>query len=107
MTASYGDICPACGSSDVTPYAVIVGGSEEYGYQCQVCQVTWPVLAHHDPGPVVAAVSLRHCVVRESAEGSDEDLEEERRHASSAARGRSASLTSSNANDSQPAASRA
>jgi hypothetical protein len=87
----YGDTCPACGGSDVSPYAVIVGGSEEYGYQCQACQVTWPVLAHHDPIPAVAAVSLRNRVVR----------------ASLAARGRSHSSTASRASDSQPAAGRA
>ena len=39
------DTCPACGSTDVLPYAVIVGPCEEYGYQCTACQVTWPVLA--------------------------------------------------------------
>ena len=25
-----GDCCPACGSHQVIPYAVMVGGSEEY-----------------------------------------------------------------------------
>jgi hypothetical protein len=45
MTARYaGDCCPACGSHDVLPYAVIIGGSEEYGYQCLACEVMWPVL---------------------------------------------------------------
>jgi len=34
MTTRYtGDCCPACGSYQVIPYAVLVGGSEEYGYQ--------------------------------------------------------------------------
>jgi transposase-like protein len=42
----HGDCCPACGSHQVIPYAVVVSGSEEYGYQCQVCEVTWPVLTH-------------------------------------------------------------
>jgi uncharacterized Zn finger protein len=42
----YGDCCPACGSDEVIPYAVIIGGSEEYGYQCGACAVMWPVLAH-------------------------------------------------------------
>jgi hypothetical protein len=42
----YVDCCPACGSHQVTPYAVIVGGSEEYGYQCLACEVMWPVLAY-------------------------------------------------------------
>jgi transposase-like protein len=47
MTVRYtGDCCPACGSYQVIPYAVIVGGSEEYGYQCQTCEVMWPVLTH-------------------------------------------------------------
>ena len=47
MTARYtGDCCPACGSHQVIPYAVLVGGSEEYGYQCLVCEVMWPVLTY-------------------------------------------------------------
>ena len=45
MTARYsGDCCPACGSYQVIPYAVLVGGTEEYGYQCLACEVMWPVL---------------------------------------------------------------
>ena len=47
MTARYdGDRCPACGSSQVIPYAVLIGASEEYGYQCLACQVMWPVLTY-------------------------------------------------------------
>ena len=47
MTVRYhGDCCPACGSHPVIPYAVLVGGSEEYGYQCLACEVMWPVLTH-------------------------------------------------------------
>jgi hypothetical protein len=47
MTARYsGDCCPACGSHHVIPYAVLIGGSEEYGYQCLVCEVMWPVLSY-------------------------------------------------------------
>jgi hypothetical protein len=47
VTARYdGDCCPACGSSQVIPYAVLVGGSEEYGYQCLACEVMWPVLTY-------------------------------------------------------------
>ena len=48
MTARHysGDCCPACGSHQVIPYAVIVGGGEEYGYQCLVCEVMWPVLSY-------------------------------------------------------------
>ncbi len=47
MSARYtGDCCPACGSHQVIPYAVVVGCSEEYGYQCLVCEVMWPVLTY-------------------------------------------------------------
>jgi hypothetical protein len=47
VTARYhGDCCPACGSHQVIPYAVLAGGSEEYGYQCLACQVMWPVLTY-------------------------------------------------------------
>jgi hypothetical protein len=47
MTARYdGDCCPACGSSQVIPYAVLIGASEEYGYQCLACEVMWPVLTY-------------------------------------------------------------
>lgn len=47
MTVRYhGDCCPACGSFEVIPYAVLVGGTEEYGYQCQACEVMWPVLTY-------------------------------------------------------------
>jgi hypothetical protein len=47
MTRRYtGDCCPACGSHQVIPYAVLVGGGEEYGYQCLVCEVMWPVLTY-------------------------------------------------------------
>ncbi len=58
MNTCYGDTCPACGSSEVLPYAVILGGTEEYGYQCQACQVSWPVLTHHDAIPAPIAASL-------------------------------------------------
>ncbi len=47
MTTRYtGDCCPACGSHQVIPYAVLVGVSEEYGYQCLACEVMWPVLTY-------------------------------------------------------------
>ena len=47
MSTRYtGDCCPACGSHQVTPYAVMVGATEEYGYQCQVCEVMWPVMIY-------------------------------------------------------------
>jgi hypothetical protein len=47
MTTRYtGDCCPACGSHQAIPYAVLVGGSEEYGYQCLVSEVMWPVLTY-------------------------------------------------------------
>ena len=53
MTARYGgDCCPACGSDQILPYAVLVGGSEEYGYQCLACQVTWRVLVYEGKLPV-------------------------------------------------------
>ena len=55
MTARYtGDCCPACGSHHVIPYAVLVGGTEEYGYQCLNCEVMWPVLTY-PPQPAPAA----------------------------------------------------
>ena len=51
MSARYdGDCCPACGSHQVIPYAVLVGGNEEYGYQCLVCEVMWPVLTYPASG---------------------------------------------------------
>jgi hypothetical protein len=25
---------------------VVVGATEEYGYQCEVCEVTWPVMIY-------------------------------------------------------------
>jgi hypothetical protein len=51
MTARYhGDCCPACGSHQVIPYAVLVGAREEYGYQCLACEVMWPVLTY--PAPI-------------------------------------------------------
>jgi len=28
------------------PYAVILGGREEYGYHCESCQITWRMLIH-------------------------------------------------------------
>jgi hypothetical protein len=46
-----GDCCPVCGSDHVLPYAVLIGGTEEYGYQWLTCQVMWPVLTY--PGPAV------------------------------------------------------
>jgi hypothetical protein len=59
MTARYdGDCCPACGSHQVIPYAVLVGGAEEYGYQCLACAVMWPVLTY--PGTAATASDDRH-----------------------------------------------
>jgi transposase-like protein len=47
MTGRYaGDCCPACGSHQVLPYTLILGGREEYGYHCETCQITWRVLTH-------------------------------------------------------------
>ena len=57
MTGRYeGDCCPACGSYQVLPYAVILGGREEYGYHCQDCQITWRVLTH-DPASAGADIT--------------------------------------------------
>jgi hypothetical protein len=39
-----GDCCPACGSNELLPFAIIVGAAETYGYQCLSCSVTWPIL---------------------------------------------------------------
>ena len=44
MTARHGDYCPACGSADIEPFAVIVGAAETYGYQCLDCATIWPVI---------------------------------------------------------------
>ena len=44
MTAPREDYCPACGSNELLPSAVIVGAAETYGYQCLSCSVTWPVI---------------------------------------------------------------
>jgi hypothetical protein len=38
------DRCPACGSDEVQPFAVIIGAAETYGYQCLACSVTWIVM---------------------------------------------------------------
>jgi formate dehydrogenase maturation protein FdhE len=43
------DSCPACGSEDVQPFALIVGAAETYGYQCLVCTVTWTVMQTSTP----------------------------------------------------------
>lgn len=58
MSSRYGDTCPACACSNVTPYAVIIGTSEEYGYQCQARQVSWPVLTHAETASAPSAISL-------------------------------------------------
>ncbi len=61
MTARYtGDCCPACGSYQVIPYAVLVGGGEEYGYQCLVCEVMWPVLTYPASGATTSAGRKRN-----------------------------------------------
>ena len=52
MSARYhGDCCPACGSHQVIPYAVVVGATDEYGYQCLVCEVMWPVMVYAGTEP--------------------------------------------------------
>ena len=53
-----GDCCPACGSDQVLPYAVLIGGAEEYGYQCLTCEVMWPVLTY-PPGKVADPAGRR------------------------------------------------
>ena len=56
MTTRYdGDCCPACGRYQVLPYAVILGAREEYGYHCQVCQITWRVLVYDGDGATATA----------------------------------------------------
>ena len=58
MTVRYhGDCCPACGSHQVTPYAVVIGATEEYGYQCLACEVMWPVLTYPAKEPSALAAS--------------------------------------------------
>ena len=91
-----GDCCPACGSEQVTPYAVLIGGSEEYGYQCLACAVTWPVLSHPESAPVLQAASHRYRAPRENTDGKQEGPEGERQ-AGHAARGRSPSPSSARA----------
>jgi formate dehydrogenase maturation protein FdhE len=49
MTAPREDYCPACGSNELLPYAVIVGAAETYGYQCLACTVTWTVMQTASP----------------------------------------------------------
>ena len=91
MTVRYtADCCPACGSYDVLPYAVIVGGSEEYGYQCLACEVTWPVLTHQTSS---SGASHRNRALRESTDGKREGTEEERQAGASPC-GRSSSPSS-------------
>jgi hypothetical protein len=40
MTSHDPDRCPACGSDDVIPFALIFGAVELYGYQCP-CGRAW------------------------------------------------------------------
>src|SRR5215472_7414623 len=94
MTGRYdGDCCPACGSDEVIPYAVIVGAREEYGYQCLVCAVTWPVLSHPESALVTHAASHRHRALRENTDGKQEGPGGGRQ-SGYAARGRSLSPSS-------------
>jgi len=103
MTVRYtADCCPACGSYDVLPYAVIVGGSEEYGYQCLACEVTWPVLTHRTPSP---GPSHRYRALRESTDGKREGIEGERQAGASPC-GRSSSPSSARRAESRIAGSR-
>jgi hypothetical protein len=59
MTAPPEDYCPACGSNELLPFAVIVGAAETYGYQCLSCSVTWPVL---QSGTLPDALALSRAV---------------------------------------------
>src|SRR5215469_562396 len=94
MTGSYeGDCCPACGSDEVIPWAVILGAREEYGYQCLACTVTRPVLSDPDSAPVLQEASHRHRASRENTDGKQEGPGGERQ-AGHAARGRSPSPSS-------------
>ena len=43
------DRCPACGSDEVQPFALIIGAAETYGYQCLACTVTWTVMQTTTP----------------------------------------------------------
>lgn len=106
MTALYGDICPACRSHDILPYAVIVGGSEEFGYQCQFCQVTWPVLSYSEPVPSVVLSRLRYRALRQSREGANENHDREQHRAGVEAHGRSRSAFPPPVNGSRRAGSR-
>jgi hypothetical protein len=49
------DICPACGSTEIQPYAVILGAAETYGYQCLTCAALWPVITPDDTPALVPA----------------------------------------------------
>ena len=49
-----GDCCPACGSYQVTPYALVLGSREEYGYRCDGCEITWRVLVCDATTPVAS-----------------------------------------------------
>jgi|SRR5215469_5828136 len=94
MTGRYdGDWCPACGSDEVTPWAVILGAREEYGYQCLACAVTWPVLAHSATDPVFQQIGHRYRASRENTDGKQEGPGGERQ-AGYAARGCSPSPSS-------------
>src|SRR5215472_9535059 len=94
MTPGYhGDWCPACGSDEVIPWAVIVGAAEEYGYQCLACAVMWPVVSHSDSALMMQAASHRYRALRENTDGKQEGPGGERQ-AGHAARGRSPSPSS-------------
>jgi hypothetical protein len=53
------DCCPACGSGEVLPYAIILGAAETYGYQCLACTVTWPVLCSGTNPDTIALVTVK------------------------------------------------
>lgn len=57
MTGHAGDCCPARGSDELLPYAVIIGAAETYGYKCLTCTTIWTVIhtgTTPDPAVVLA-----------------------------------------------------
>jgi hypothetical protein len=53
------DCCPACGSDEVLPYAIILGAAETYGYQCLACTITWPVMQTGSMPATIAPLILK------------------------------------------------
>jgi hypothetical protein len=53
----HGDCCPACGSHQVIPYAVLIGAAKSTATNASPCEVMWPVLTY--PAEKVAAPAGR------------------------------------------------